>query len=124
MLNMSNIQDWETETPYIEVGNRSFVRITGIGFSGHPFNTGIRPAFHMLPAARGATLNISDSWLFSDGSDGSKLVVIENPNGYVRISDSHIQGGIQFISNTAASIVGNQCDWPGAYGQTSSGNIG
>lgn len=128
MLNMSNIQDWETETPYLEVGNKSYVTIVGIGFSGHPFSSGIRPAFRVLPAAAGARLHISNSWLFSDSSDGSKLVVVENPLAYVNISDSHIQGGVQFLSAASASLTGNQCDWPGAYGQISNvrlaGNVG
>jgi hypothetical protein len=121
MLNMSNIQDWETETPFLEVGNRAYVTIDGIGYSGHPFNTGARPAFRMLPDVSAARLTISNSWLYADTVGASQLVSVESANDQLRVSGSLIQGGVQFLAPATASLVGNQCNWPGATGQL--GNI-
>jgi hypothetical protein len=111
VLNMSNIQDWETQTPYLEVGERAFVTIDGIGFSGDPYASPGRPAFKMLATNTFGRLTISDSWLYAE-SDGSKLVSVEGANNILKIIGSHIQGTVQFLAAGKASLVGNHCDFP------------
>ncbi|MBA8888680.1 hypothetical protein FHW12_002913 [Dokdonella fugitiva] len=108
ILNLTQIQDWETRTPYIEVGSASYVTISGIGFSGDPSQTPGYAAFRILNTGTGSRLSISDAWMWAE-SNGLNLVSVEDATAILKISNSHIQGVVNFSAAAKGALVGNSC---------------
>lgn len=109
ILQISNIQDWETAVPYLEMGNATTVVLDGIGISGDPFQTPQHPAFHIAPGAF-SMLTISNSHIRAQ-ANGANLMKLETTGSMVKILGSRIDGVINFVTPTPAILVGNWCQY-------------
>lgn len=106
-LNISNIQDWETAVPFVELGNTGRVIISNVNYMKDVWQTPEHPAFHILPGAF-AYLMISNSFLGAQ-STGANLMKLEGVGSIVWITGSHINGVIDFSGTQYGQLVGNWC---------------
>jgi len=113
VLTINGVQDWETAAPLLELGLASRVAISNVASSGDAWPTTPRqPQIHILPGAL-AQLMISNSIFSQPATDD--MMLFEDTNSIVLISNSFLYGRMNFAAATHASITGNWCQnaWVG-----------
>jgi len=109
LLTLSQIQDWETSVPYLEMGNATSVILDNVGITGDPNQTSAYPAFHIASNAF-AVLTIANSHLSAQTS-GANLMRLEANGSIVKIVNSRISGVLNFVTAMHVSLTGNWCEY-------------
>lgn len=122
-LSLSNIEDWETACPYLEIGDQGNVSITGVAWMGDPRSSGNIPAIRMLPNSI-SWLRISNANLNACSGQHGDIVKVETDKAFLAIGTSDIyHGTINFVQPSIGVITGNRCTWWPNSGQQIIGNL-
>lgn len=107
-LNITNVEDWETACPYLELGAGAWVTMNGIGWTGDPRPADNNPAIHILPGVI-AWLKMSNASV-NPCSAGTDLIKNESAATMVLVSSSDLYlGKINFTAAGQGAFVGNRC---------------
>lgn len=108
-LNITNVEDWETACPYLELGPGAWVTMNGIGWWADLIPADNNPAIHILPNAI-SWLKMSDVALA--GCTGSTdLIKNESALAVIWASASDLTGGkINFTAAGWGTFVGDRCN--------------
>lgn len=107
-LSLTDIQDWETACPFIEIGTYGRVILSDLAFSGDPWSSGTRPAIKV-----GAN-NSSVAWLrmsnvnLTQCSGAGNLIEINSPSAFVAATGSDLIGPVRFNAAAQATFAGNR----------------
>lgn len=107
-LNISNVEDWETACPYLELGAGAWATLTGIGWTGDPRPSDNNPAIHILSGGN-AWLKIAASTI-NPCSAGTDLIKNDSATSMILVSSSDLYlGKINFTAAGQGAFVGNRC---------------
>jgi len=107
-LTLTNIQDWETACPYLEIGDQSSVIINGVAWTGNPWGATTSAGIHILNGSA-AWLKINNATLNYCTVNGD-ILKVDGPNAFVTVSSSDFYlGNINFVGASAGTFVGNRC---------------
>lgn len=122
-LSLTNIEDWETACPYLEIGDQGNVIITGVAWTGDPRSSGNIPAIRMLPNAI-SWLRINNAHLNACSGQHGDIVKVEADRAFLAIGTSDIYlGTINFVQPSIGVISGNRCTWWPDSGPQIIGNL-
>lgn len=107
-LLLSDIEDWETACPYVEIGHGGRVAINGVAFWSDPQQSGIRPGIIVgnTPTAV-SWLRMSNVNVTHCSGEGN-LVTVNSPSTFTTITGSDLTGRVQFNAAGQASFTGNR----------------
>jgi hypothetical protein len=108
-LNISNVEDWETRCPFIELGAGAWVTLSTIGWWQDPSPTvDNQHAIHILPDVV-AWLKMSDVALGKCTGTGM-MIKNESARTMIWAAASDLAGKVDFTVGGGGSFVGNRCD--------------
>jgi len=107
-LMLSNIEDWETACPYLEIGDAGSVVITGVAWTGNPWGGTGNAAIHILPNTI-SYLKVSNAVIDPCQTNG-ELLRNESASSFVAFNNSDLYlGSLNFVNGGQGAFTGNRC---------------
>lgn len=107
-LSLSDVEDWETACPYLEVGHHGRVIVSNVAFTGDPQSSGTQPAVKVGQNAS------SVSWLRMNNvnltycSGLGNLVEVNSAATFTTITGSDLIGPVHFNAAGQGAFTGNR----------------
>lgn len=122
-LTLSDISDWETACPYLEMGNHALVTLNGVAWNGDPHNSVGYPGIKIdASASNVAWLNLNNTGVSYCGTPDSELMRVEATNASIRVlNSSFYRGTVNFVGASRGTFIGNDCAM--GVGTTLVGNL-
>lgn len=107
-LLLSDIEDWETACPYIEIGHGGRVAVNGVAFWSDPQQSGTRPGIVVGDAPTSVSwLRMSNVNVTHCSGEGD-LIQVNSQNAFVTVTGSDLFGKATFNAAGQATFTGNR----------------